>query len=48
MLRTDCPTRSLRGGGMNTNPDGLRSANRERNAASLSLHYIGFRVLREL
>ena len=48
VLRTDCPTRSLRGGGMNTNPDGLRSANRERNAASLSLHYIGFRVLREL
>ena len=48
VLRADCPTRSLRGGGMNTNPDGLRSANRERNAASLSLHYIGFRVVREL
>lgn len=43
-----CPTRTLRGGGLNSGPDGLRSANRERNSPTLSLYYIGFRVVREL
>ena len=43
-----CPTRTLRGGGLNSGPDDLRSANRERNSPTLSLYYIGFRVVREL
>ncbi|MEE4302100.1 MAG: SUMF1/EgtB/PvdO family nonheme iron enzyme [Pseudomonadales bacterium] len=43
-----CPTRTLRGGGLNSGPDELRTANRERNSPTLSLYYIGFRVVREL
>ena len=43
-----CRTRVLRGGAFNDAPGGLRSAARDRQSPTLRLHYIGFRVVREL